>query len=286
MSDHLIISDLKRLGFTEYEAKVYMETLAASGEPMTAYQISKLSGVPRSNTYSALEVLAQKGFVLPVTENPTCYIAAHPRNIFSSVASQTASVCERVTKRLERRAPSANNQYVWILSDEEHVDFEIEKLLKSSKSSIWIKASDLVLRRHSHILKKVALQRDVNIVIVLFGKDKSEFEFSKNCKVYLHENEGTRMGKADNLFTIVVDFDEMITVSVDKNYVGARTQSKAIVTLALSLIRHDFYMAKIFEKFGEEIINEFGPHLAKLRLSVYTPEQAESFYENTGYEIG
>src|SRR5690625_3115101 len=281
MSDELIISDLKKLGFTEYEAKVYMETLATSGEPMTAYQISKLSGVPRSNTYSALEVLAQKGFVLPVTENPTCYIAAHPRNIFSSVAGQITSVCERVTKQLECRAPRASDQYVWILSDEAQVDFEIEKLLISTEDSIWIKASDTVLRRHSKTLEQVANRMGINIVIILFGKDKTEFKFNDNCKVFLHENEGTRMGKADNLFTIVVDYREMITVNTDKNYVGARTQSKTIVTLALSLIRHDYYMAKIFEKFGQDIIAEFGPHLAKLRLSAYTPDQAESFYEKT-----
>jgi len=280
-----MIDDLKTLGFTEYEAKIYLETLAAAGVPKTAYEISKMSGVPRSNTYSALEVLARKGAVLPVTENPTCYVAANPRDMLESLAAQTSATCNRIATSLESMAPRVENQYVWILRDEESIDVEIEKLLGSARRSIWIKASDSVLRRHSAALKKAARKKGMKVMVVLFGQDKSEFEYNENCRIYIHENDGTRMGKADNLFTIVVDFSEMITVNGGDHYVvGARTRSPAIVTMALSLIRHDYYMAEIFQKFGDQIETEFGRYLAKLRLEAYTPEQVESFYENTGLE--
>jgi len=282
ISDSEIIDDLKSLGFTEYEAKIYLEALHAAGVPKTAYELAKLSGVPRSNTYSALEVLARKGAVLPVTESPTCYVAANPRDMFDALAAQTAFTCSRVAKELERLAPRVENQYVWILRGEESTGAEIERLLASAKKSIWIKASDTVLRKHAATLKKAAKKSGMSVMIVLFGKDKSEFEFNKNCRVYIHENDGTRMGKADNLFTIVVDFDEMITVNAGDQYIGARTRSQTIVTMALSLIRHDYYMAEIFQKFGDQINAEFGRYLMKLRLEAYTPDQTESFYENTG----
>lgn len=282
-SDNNVIADLKSLGFTEYEAKIYLEALMAAGVPKTAYEISKASGVPRSNTYSALEALARKGAVLPVTENPTCYVAANPRDLLDSLASQTATTCRRAAANLEQLAPKVENQYVWILRGEENTAAEIDKLLGSATKSIWIKASDIVLRKHAAALKKAARKNGMRVMIVLFGKDQSEFEFNENCQVYIHENDGTRMGKADNLFTIVVDFDEMITVNASEQYVGARTRSPAIVTMASSLIRHDYYMAKIFQKFGDQITAEFGRYLAKLRLEAYTPEQIESFYENTGF---
>ena len=282
-SDNNVIADLKSLGFTEYEAKIYLEALMAAGVPKTAYEISKASGVPRSNTYSALEALARKGAVLPVTENPTCYVAANPRDLLDSLASQTATTCKRAAANLEKLSPKVENQYVWILHGEENTAGEIDKLLRSATKSIWIKASDIVLRKHSAALKKAARRKGMRVMIVLFGKDKSEFEFNENCRVYIHENDGTRMGKADNLFTIVVDFDEMITVNASELYVGARTRSPAIVTMASSLIRHDYYMAEIFQKFGDQITAEFGRYLAKLRLDAYTPEQIESFYENTGF---
>jgi len=282
ITDSRIIDDLKSLGFTEYEAKIYLETLQAAGVPKTAYELSKLSGVPRSNTYSALEILARKGAVLPVTESPVCYVAANPRDMLDSLAAQTAITCGRVATQLENLAPRVENQYVWILRGEESIDAEIEKLLASSRKSIWIKASDTVLRKHAETLKKAARKSGMRVMIVLFGKDPSEFEFSKNCRVYIHENDGTRMGKADNLFTIVVDFHEMITVNAGSQFIGARTRSQTIVTMALSLIRHDYYMAEIFQKFGDQIDAEFGRYLARLRLQAYTPDQIESFYENTG----
>lgn len=277
-----IIDSLKSLGFTEYEARIYLETLLAAGVPKTAYEISKMSGVPRSNTYSALEALTKKGGVLPVTESPTCYVAANPHDMLDSLAAQTAMTCDRVASSLERLAPRVENQYVWILRGQESIDAEVERLLLSARQSIWIKASDIVLRRYADALKKAAKKKKMRIMVVLFGKNKSEFEFSKNCEIYIHENDGTRMGKADNLFTIVVDFNEMVAVNAGEEYVGARTRSQTIVTMAASLIRHDFYMSEIFQKFGNQITDEFGHYLTKLRLKAYTSDQVESFYENTG----
>ncbi|WP_417277070.1 TrmB family transcriptional regulator [Castellaniella sp.] len=280
--DNDVIDHLKFLGFTEYEARIYLETLRADGSPKTAYEISKLSGVPRSNTYNALEVLMRKGAVLPVTEGPASYIAAAPRDMLNSIAAQTSVVCDRVADCLKNFTPRVQNQYVWVLNGEDIIEAKIEQLLSSSKESIWIKASDTVLRKHTIALKRAAKKKNMRIMIVLFGKDKAEFEFNRNCQVYIHENDGTRMGKADNLFTIVVDFQEMITVNGDRQYIAAHTKSKTIVTMALSLIRHDYYMAEIFQKFGDQISQEFGQYLAKLRLKVYTKEQTESFHEITG----
>lgn len=45
-------ADLTRIGFTEYEAKVYLALLREN--PATGYQLSKSSGVPRSMVYEAL----------------------------------------------------------------------------------------------------------------------------------------------------------------------------------------------------------------------------------------
>jgi hypothetical protein len=55
-----------------------------------------------------------------------------------------------------------------------------------------------------------------------------------------------------------------------------------IVTMALSLIRHGYYMAEIFARFGDQIDEAFGPYLRDLRLPSFTPEQVASFKKNTG----
>ena len=157
----------------------------------------------------------------------------------------------------------------------------IETMIAESRRSIWIKAADDVIRLHTASLKKAAA-RGVSLIIVLFGKDADEFQFNRNCRVYIHESDGTCMGTADNLFTIAVDHHKMLTANMKGDVVAAYTGCAPIVTMALSLIRHDLYIAEILSRFGRQIDEAFGPYLRDLRLSCFTPDQVASFKERTG----
>lgn len=275
--------DLKRLGFTEYEARVYVQLLRQS--PATAYEISKSSNVPRPNTYHALDALAQRGAVLPVNENPVRYVPADPQELFDTISRQTRSLCSTLADRLSALTPARDDQYVWTLQGDEAVHDRIAALIGESRKTLWIKAADDVLRRHREALKTAA-ERGVETLIVLFGSNADEFRFTENCRVYIHEANGVRMGTADNLFTIAVDHKEMLTAAMDGEVVGAHTRNHPVVTMAASLIRHDYYMAEIFSRFGPEIDAAFGPYLRDLRLAYFSPEQTESFMLRTGLKNG
>jgi len=161
------------------------------------------------------------------------------------------------------------------------VQEKIEAMIAESRHSIWIKAADDVIRRYKASLQKAA-SRGVAMMIVLFGKDPDEFRFNKDCRVYIHESDGTRMGTADNLFTIAVDQQRMLTANMEGEVMAAHTGCPPIVTMALSLIRHDLYMAEIFGRFGLQIEKAFGPYLRDIRMSCFTPDQIASFKKRTG----
>src|SRR3546814_12369725 len=93
-----LLQDLKRLGFTEYEARVYVQLLRQS--PATAYEIAKAASVPRPNTYHALEALTKRGAVLPVSENPIRYVAAKTRESLASIPRQTKPLCNDLAGNL------------------------------------------------------------------------------------------------------------------------------------------------------------------------------------------
>ena len=95
-----ILANLRDLGFTDYEAKVYLALVKDS--PATAYEISHNSGVPRPNTYSSLKTLASRGAVMPVSENPARYVPQAPDQLFGSIASQTQELCDTVASDLSR----------------------------------------------------------------------------------------------------------------------------------------------------------------------------------------
>jgi sugar-specific transcriptional regulator TrmB len=271
--------DLKRIGFTDYEARIYVQLLRQS--PATAYEIAKHAGVPRPNTYQALEALTQRRAVLPVSENPARYIAADPQQLFDSIARQTRSLCSDLAKRLSAVTAPPEDQYVWTLRGDASVHDKIDALIDGAREVLWIKAADEVLRRHADALRAAA-QRGVEALIVLFGFDTTEFQYNDRWRVYIHEGSGVRMGTADNLFTISIDRTAMLTAQMDTEVVAAHTRNKPIVNLAQSLVRHDYYMAEIFSRFGLQIEEAFGPHLRDLRLACFSAAEARSFKERTG----
>ena len=80
MSD--LISKLAELGFSEYEAKIYLVLLRQN--PATGYEISKASGVPTSKIYQNLERLKKKGFIFGTEDKPEQakkYIPIEPQEL-------------------------------------------------------------------------------------------------------------------------------------------------------------------------------------------------------------
>jgi sugar-specific transcriptional regulator TrmB len=273
-----LLPEFKRLGFTDYEAKVYMQLLTES--PATAYEIAKATGVPRPNTYNALESLTKRGAVQPISENPARYVAAPPERHLANLGRQTMALCDNLARELAKLKTPDDDPYVWNVHGELAIHRKVSTAIAEARESLRIKAADDVLRAHAEALRAAA-ERGVEILIILYGKDPDEFRYGPSCRVYLHEGSGVRMGTADNLFTLTVDHGEAVTVTTDRS-TAFYTRNHAIVLMADTLIRHDYYMAEIHGRFGAEIDKAFGPHLRDLRLSAFSPEQAISFKERTG----
>lgn len=274
-----VLAGLRELGFTDYEARLYVQLLKSS--PATAYEVAKAAGVPRANTYAALEALAQRGAVLPVNEEPLRYVAAPPKSLFEAISRQTSSLCSDLSDRLAALTPAEPDYHVWMTHGDLAVQDKIDSMIAESRHAIWIKAADDVIRRHKTSLQEAAA-RGVALIVVLFGKDADEFRFNDQCRIYVHESDGTRMGSADNLFTIAVDHEKMLTANLEGEVLAAHTSCPPVVTMAQSLIRHDLYIAEIFAKFGKQIDEAFGPYLRDIRMSCFTPEQIASFKTRTG----
>lgn len=275
--DETLVQDLKLIGFTEYEAKVYIQLLRQS--PATAYEIAKACGVPRPNTYNALESLSKRGTVQPVSENPLRYVAASPDRHLLAIGKRTMSVCSNLALELSRLQTLDDDPYVWNVQGETAIHRKIGELIDQSMISVRAKASAEMLRGHAAALRAAA-ERGVELLIVLFGNDPDEFRFGPNCRIYLHENTGVRMGTADNLFTLTIDHKQVVTATTD-NLTAFYTRNHAVVQMANTLIRHDYYMAEIHARCGGEIDSAFGPHLRDLRMASFTEEQIRSFLEMT-----
>lgn len=78
-----ILTGLKRIGFTEYEAKAYLLLLNLGQS--SAREIADTSDIPRSRIYSVLKTLIEKGFISPIEGTPTFYLPLDPDPIFTVI---------------------------------------------------------------------------------------------------------------------------------------------------------------------------------------------------------
>lgn len=272
---------MRKLGFTEYETRIYMRLLRES--PATAYEIAKATGVPRPNTYNALDTLAQRDVVLPVSADPVRYVPVPPEMVFGRIAASTRTICDDLAERLTTLSEPDDSRFVWTTHGDTAVHDHVRQMIEAAENHIWIKAGEGVVRRHAEALRTAAA-RGVSMVIVLFGDDGDEFRFSDAVRVVLHEGNGRRMGMADNLFTVIVDHEEVMTANIDGSVSGAHTRNRSIVVMALGLLRHEYYLAEIFRRLGGVMTAEFGPHLHDLRAEIFTPEQFAAFRAQIGEE--
>lgn len=273
------INQLRELGFTDYEARTYLALLERN--PATAYEVSKISGLPRANVYTALESLTKKMAVQPVSENPSRFAPIKPKILFDRIASDIGRKCQGVAKLLATRPVSDATEYVWSLSGEESIREKIDEAINSAKHHIWIKASAHLLDAHLPALRRAA-KRGVAILLILFGDEPSisRFRFARNVKVYMHEGSGLEVGLSNSLVTLTTDFDDAIIINTAHGGSGAHTRSRPVVDLADSLIRHEIYLAEIFEQLGGAIEERLGPSLISLRRKYLPQEQVKRLEDN------
>lgn len=264
------VHDLQRLGFSEYEASAYISLLQAS--PATAYEISKRCGLPRANTYGALEGLAKKRAVQPVSENPARYVPVDPAVLLGEISDDISNTCGRLKQSLDNLGAEEDPNVVWSIEGQDRIQEKINELIDGASEHIWIKASTDILRTYAARMKKAAA-RGVKLIFVVFGEDPGFLRFGPHSKIYLHEGNGLRVGGADNLFTLAIDYRVALTANLGETLTGAYTTHAAIVRMAETLIRHDIYMAEMMTAFGDQMEKKFGKGLVNLRKQLFSPEQ-------------
>ncbi len=258
------VQEFRKLGFTEYEAKAYLTLCQTS--PATAYEVSKIAGLGKANVYSALEGLAQRGAVQPVSELPVKYVPIEPSRLLGQIAASTSARCKELVGKLDRLQHAVNTEYVWTIKEDENIHAKVGEMIARARRHIWIKAPHNLLKGHTSALQRAA-KRGVKILIVLFGNKDclGDFDFGRNSRTYLHEGSGVLIGPAHRLITITIDFDEALTANTGESGHGAFTRSAPVVQLAEQLLRHEVYLAEIFLEFGPQIEKIFGASLLKLR---------------------
>lgn len=267
-----LTSALRELGFSDYEAKAY--AALAANQPATAYEIAKVTGLPRANVYSALHNLEAKGAIQPVTEHPVRYVPVDPERFFGQMQRNTAGLCEDVVHAVKRNAKTEENAYVWLFRGKQEVHRKLVELIDRAREHLWIKAPASLIGPYAEALK-MAAHRGVGVRLVVFGEDFSALRAHPRIQVFPHEGDGQPHGAAtDFLLTMTVDSDAMMIVSFAGPVIGSYARDPSIIYVIQTLLLHEIYFAEIYAAFGPQLEARFGKRLEKLRRR-YRPQGRE-----------
>ncbi|MHA1819394.1 MAG: TrmB family transcriptional regulator [Promethearchaeota archaeon] len=181
-----IRESLKELGFTEYETSIYL-TLVTYG-PMNAKELSKKSGVPYSRIYQILQNLFERSFVFRDEDaRPTIFKAAPPsdalerarRKLVENVNNKARSLFDLLNPLYLMKSIPQKFEIFHIEGTEQCL-IQIEKLIKLTKSSLYISSSDITIL--DDIIEKVELLRRKGI---------------SNIKILLERSIRTKKGRTD-----------------------------------------------------------------------------------------
>lgn len=261
-----VVEELRKLGFTQHEATVYVYLLR---RPMaTGYEIAKGAGLPRANVYQALETLLAKQAVTADGASPTRYVAVPHDQLLARIRRETEARCELVARELDALARCDDTvEHFWTLRSAEAVRRRALELIATARErvvmSLW--AEDLPDFREE---LRAAHARGATVIINLFGEAEADF-----AQVYRHEDSSKVVG--GRLITLAVDFTSALTGSLDPPGGGVYTQNATLVQLVEKLIRDESYLAEIYAAFREQLEARYGPHLVALRRRLLPREQAE-----------
>ena len=259
------IEEMKHLGFTGAEAQIYVFLLQSPGS--TGYEISKGTGLPRANTYQALETLVAKERVTAVSPDPVRYVAVPPALLLRSIQEEMQQRCHELERQLTSLEKPDRVGHFWELNERSRIEVRLIELINVAQhriaASLW--AEDL--ERLSGYLQ-AAHRRGCMVILNLFGEATVDF-----ATIYRHE--GAEKVVTGHVIALAIDFQEALVASLDAPATGVITQNRTLVRVVEKLIRDEAYLASIYEQFSAELETTFGPHLVDLRRRLLPTADAQ-----------
>ncbi len=245
--DETIILDLMSLGFTEYEAKVYINLLG--DHPSTGYQISKQAGIPRSMVYEALGRLSGRGAVLQAGEDrATHYRPLPPEILLERHMHEQERRVTNLRKYLQTIYVDKKEERLWSIRGEETILTYASRMIQKAENEVLLVLAD----SHLEVLSREicdAHDKDVMISALLTGEGKLD------CgEVARHPPLESELQQLTEMLVVVVDQDEALIASSNGELIGTITNNPHLTLIARQFVWMELFAQRIYKQIGKEIM--------------------------------
>lgn len=223
-----IANRMKKLGFTTYEAKAYVSLL--QNNPVTRYELSKNSGVPRSAIYDVIRKLEMTGAVNGLYTEPEKYMPLPPVQLFDLLERQFHEKVEEAKQALKHFETDIEPGHLWNIVGYKNMLHKAREMIGKAKKSIYLSIWRREFRLLQEDLHKARDERGVEIIAFSF----TPLDISAE-KIYTYNITEKKLAKIwDHKIILVADQNELLMGEADNRFPKktAWTRNTAIVDIA------------------------------------------------------
>ncbi len=256
---------LTEIGFTEYEAKVYLALLG--DHPATGYQISKDSGVPRSMVYETLSRLLVRGAVLESIEGrATLYRPVSPQLLLNRHEEKQMQLIDSLREELQDLYTDTTEESVWSIRSTSAVFTYAKQMISEAQNEVYFVLNDEGLQALQEVIA-AANDRGVAICTLLTGHDDLPHGYVAHhppLESELQELTGTLM--------IVVDQVEALIAAVGQETYATITKSPNLVLIARQFVWMELFAQRVYRQLGSDMLERLEPEDRQIFESLLVPE--------------
>ncbi|MDO5846023.1 MAG: helix-turn-helix domain-containing protein [Methanocorpusculum sp.] len=149
MAEYSYLNDLKSIGMTEYEAKIYATLFSL--RVASASELHNLTNIPRGRVYETLTALKQKGFVNTSGKSPVWYRAEDVSLTLEKITRDNLAGIEKMRcclTKLESEQSQKELLRKTVLREEKAIGKQVSLMFQRAKTELVILCStpDFIVR--------------------------------------------------------------------------------------------------------------------------------------------
>jgi Cd2+/Zn2+-exporting ATPase len=251
------LTKLIKIGFTEYEAKVYLALLTE--HPATGYQISKNSGVPRSMVYEVLSRLHNRGAVLETIEDrATYYRPLAPETLISQYEERMQKLFSELRPGLTDLFQATQDDRIWTITGKDAVMVYCRQMLQNAENEVYLVIDDLALETMAPWLEELD-SSGVELNILQTGNKQILFG-----SIAYHPPLESELQGLTNTLLVIVDNQEVLISSQGTETRATITSNPNTILIARQFIWMEFFTQRIYAQIGPDLLERLSPEDRKI----------------------
>ena len=222
---------VKELGFSVYEAKTYVSLLQNS--PVTRYELSKNSGVPRSAIYGVIKQLENLGAVNALYSEPEKYVPLPPEQLFKLLEDSLKLKISDARESLKGIESNLATDHLWNIVGYQNMLQKAKEIIENAQEEIYLS----VWKREFNLLEEqLNKAKNKKLKITIFSFNDINFDTNYLYSYNIKEKELQKIW--DHKIILVADRRELLMGEADEQMPKktAWTTNRAIVDIATNHI--------------------------------------------------